>query len=909
MRWHIAVLVVLLAAARFASAESPAKLHTPDPVAVQRYEAGYRYPQAGWIVLHVQGGPHERGYQHGRLMANEIAAYVRCFAAEQSAKAPEDGWRLTRTLVNALFLRRFDREYLEEMKGIADGAAAAGAKFDNRPIDLVDIAAINCWAEIETLDGALQATPTGLEGIRFRGEQPKKMPAPPMGHCSAFAANGPATADGKIVFGHITMFGLYAANYFNVWLDVKPAAGHRVLMQSYPGGIQSGMDYYQNDAGLMVCETTIKQTRFNQSGLTLASRIRKALQYSTTIDELASYLTKDNNGLYTNEWLIGDAKTDEIAMLQLGTGKSRLSRSGKNEWFGGTEGFYWGCNNTKDLELRLETIPGTNDRPANMVWHASDRDKMWQKLYREHKGKIDANFAKLAFTTPPLAAIHSLDAKFTTSALAKDLKSVGLYGPPLGKTWLPGDHEKKSYPEIRPLVSHPWTILHGDPPPTSGSAANLRVVDLNLKVGDSISAAAASDDSPPTIAAWHGTILPTTDADVWLAAAFADYEPVAALENAYRQKSSEGKLTNAERDRLALELNSARAEFSDGQGAFSVNSLRRKDADDLWYRRAAGKGVWILHELRRRLGAAAFDAAADSFGRKYAGRAASTADFQKHLESATGKKLGAFFDYWVRGDQLPRVGFEDVALLKPAEGQGVAGRVKREGPYRDKVSITLRSKGAEVTQEFEFHGDVADFRIKCGDAPRCVVIDEPGDSNFAEGRRVHVRSFWHELEETLIVYGTWDEEAANRDAAFELQDALRRSGPNITVPVKSDQEASPEYLKGKNLLLIGRPETNRLVADLAEQGPIRWGPRSFTIRGDTYAHANSGVIYALPVHDRVAVIIAGLGAEATRSAATRFTSVTGRAATAVVLPAGTGARQLVIPNRDSKQRIEFAHSK
>ncbi len=39
--------------------------------------------------------------------------------------------------------------------------------------------------------------------------------------CSAFAATGPATADGKIVFGHITMYLLYATSFFNVWLDVK----------------------------------------------------------------------------------------------------------------------------------------------------------------------------------------------------------------------------------------------------------------------------------------------------------------------------------------------------------------------------------------------------------------------------------------------------------------------------------------------------------------------------------------------------------------------------------------------------------------------------------------------------------------------------------------------------------------
>ena len=62
------------------------------------------------------------------------------------------------------------------------------------------------------------------------------------------------------------MWSLATARHFNVWLDVKPAQGHRVLMQTYPGGIQSGMDYYQNDAGLVVCETTIAQTKFDPEG-------------------------------------------------------------------------------------------------------------------------------------------------------------------------------------------------------------------------------------------------------------------------------------------------------------------------------------------------------------------------------------------------------------------------------------------------------------------------------------------------------------------------------------------------------------------------------------------------------------------------------------------------------------------
>ena len=475
MRYLLLFLVTAVFSAA-AHAQAPGDFQ-PDPASVQRHGPAYRFPQAGWIVLHIEGQPYERGYQHGKLMAPEIAGYLRCFAAILGPKAPTEAWQNTRRLVNALFVRRFEKEFLEEMKGIADGATAAGARFDNRPIDLVDIVALNVWPEIETLDSALEATPTGLEGIRFPHQQPRAKPAPRPEHCSAFAATGPATADGKIVFGHITMFSLYAANFYNVWIDIKPAKGHRVLMCGYPGAMQSGMDYYLNDAGLLIAETTIGQTRFDIKGQTEASRIRQAIQYASTIDQAVEILKKDNNGLYTNEWLLGDINTNEIALFELGTHKSKLHRSSKNEWIGGTEGFYWGCNNTKDLELRLETVASVEGRPANIVFRPSERDIAWQKLYHKHKGKIDVNFGKLAFTTPPLAAHPSLDAKFTTTDLAKQLKSYALFGPPLGRTWEPTFEQRKQFPEIKPLVSNPWTILHANAPAKSDS--KIVAVDLD----------------------------------------------------------------------------------------------------------------------------------------------------------------------------------------------------------------------------------------------------------------------------------------------------------------------------------------------------------------------------------------------------------------------------------------------
>src|SRR5262249_1547734 len=148
------------------------------------------------------------------------------------------------------------------------------------------------------------------------------------------------------------------------------------------------------------------------------------------------------------------------------------------------------------------------DKPGNVVWRPSDRDRAWLKLYDAHKGKIDADFGKLAFTMPPLAKASSLDAKFTTTDLAKKLKSLALWGPPLGRTWLPNDSEKDLYADIRPLVSHPWTVLHTTAP--EKEAKPVEVADLHDPAkSNSLGGKSDPDDEDlPTKPAWHGTLLP-----------------------------------------------------------------------------------------------------------------------------------------------------------------------------------------------------------------------------------------------------------------------------------------------------------------------------------------------------------------------------------------------------------------
>jgi Phospholipase B len=784
----------------------------PDPASVRRFGPAYRYPKDGWIVLHVEGEPYDRGYQHGRLLASEIGDYIKALAAQRSSSNPSEGWRSARTLTDALFLRRYDKEYLEEMKGTADGASAAGATFDGRAIDLLDVVAINSDIEVGCLDNALEASAHGLEGKVFQEPSVGKPKAPHVEHCSAFAAVGPATVDGKVVIGHITMWSLSTSRFFNVWLDVKPSQGHRVVMQTYPGGIQSGMDYYLNDAGLIVTETTIGQTRFHPEGQALASRIRKALQYGDSIDSVVEILSKRNNGLYSNEWLLADTKTNEIAMFELGTHKNKLWRSSKKEWYGGTEGFYWGCNNAKDVEVRLETVASVEAKPVNLVWRPSDRDRMWLTLFNECKGKINADFGFKAFTTPPLASSSSLDAKFTTSAMAKDLKTWALFGPPMGRTWEPGEYER-SIAGIKPLVSNDWTTLTGEAPPNPPDGSKTAI--------DLTGAPYHPEHSGHEVysPAWHGTILPRNDADTWLAAGFADYEGIVSFEKSLGEEAKEG----AGRERVDLELYGPRSRYLTATRRLGkdvpLSKIQSEPASSDWYEIAAGKGVLLLAALREKMGHAGFAAMMDEFGRSHAGHPVETAQFRAHAEKASaGKPLKDFFDLWLDQTGLP---------------------------------------------------------------------DDPDVGVWA------VDSYEWEPEKALIVYGTVKDFHANSEAARRLQRSVATRWSNIIVPIKSDTEVTEDDWKTHHILLVGRPETNAAVARASKTLPAVFGPASFTIKGETYAHPGTAVIVAgdNPLSPRFAVVLfAGLSAEATWHCVEH---VGGRQAQAVVLADGGSPHRLV----------------
>ncbi len=322
---------------------------------ISRYNKGYRFATQGWIYLHIEGNPVERGLQHGYLLAEEILAYIRKLALRANEQNPVAGWQNMRLQADALFLRGFEPEFLEEMRAIAEGVNRSGKRADflNRTLDLLDIVTVNSAIDLGQLDSALRKTPHALSFKPFSAESGFQER---LHKCSAFLANNSATVSGDLLFAQMFMWNGYTGVHWNIIVDLMPERGFRLVFQTFPGGIHSGADFYLNSGGLIIGETTVQQTPFESSGTPQSNRIRKAVQYASSIDEFVKIMREGNNGLYTNDWLVADYKRNELAVFLLGTKKSKLWRSSQNDFPAGTKDFYWSVNNNKDDLVRREYV-------------------------------------------------------------------------------------------------------------------------------------------------------------------------------------------------------------------------------------------------------------------------------------------------------------------------------------------------------------------------------------------------------------------------------------------------------------------------------------------------------------------------------------------------------------------------
>jgi hypothetical protein len=435
--------------------------------------ASRRAPVNGWTQVHLEGTPGEIGYQHGVLLAPEIEDLKKVFVLELAHDTGKD-WNFFRNAARDSMWPHIDGEYREEMQGIADGAKARGVN-----VDVWDIVAMNADEEwsyfVEAYDKA-HAIPV-----------PATVVAPD--HCSAFVATGKYTKDGRIVIAHNNWTNYLDGARWTMVFDIVPTKGYRLLMDGLPGLIHSGDDFSINSQGIVITETTITAFHgYDMNGVPEFARARKAMQYSTSIDDVARIFKDGNNGGYANDWLIADTRKNEIASLELGLKNVTLERK--------TDGYFVGSNFPKDEKLTREetTFPA-----KDMSVSANARHKRWEQLMAQNKGKIDADVAQKfladhidSVTGKEEASERTLcghveksargmgawqgaygtagavQNKATDAAMAEKMSFTAAAGHACGMDFIAAKHLQEhpdlswEKPELRDMKAYPWTVIKAE---------------------------------------------------------------------------------------------------------------------------------------------------------------------------------------------------------------------------------------------------------------------------------------------------------------------------------------------------------------------------------------------------------------------------------------------------------------
>ena len=336
---------------------------------------GYSYNVNGWRYISIKGTAKERGYAYG-FLCGDIFKNIQKMLAFQTLDIYGETWEYMIENINKDIKEKTKidfKEWYEEMEAIAEGMNAMGT---TTTVD--EIIAWNFYNSMPYWYRSFNPTKNYHNLFQHKeggGAKDK---------CSAFIACGDYTEDGKIVVAHNTFEDYMSGQYLNIILDIQPTTGNRIIMQTSPGWIYSGTDFFITSKGMIGTETTIGGFTGYINKTPIAYRARKAMQYGNNLDEYVKIFLDGNSGDYANSWLFGDIETNEILRLELGLEFHSVDRT-KN-------GYYIGFNAAYNTQIRNREC--INSGFYDIRRHQGARRVRLTELMEEHKGKINIEVAK-----------------------------------------------------------------------------------------------------------------------------------------------------------------------------------------------------------------------------------------------------------------------------------------------------------------------------------------------------------------------------------------------------------------------------------------------------------------------------------------------------------------------------------
>ena len=311
----------------------------------------YREQRNGFTTVHLKGEPYQIGYQHGILLKNEIVYAINALDNElrqwiteyAGIEATDSLLKMFKDMIynqsTSKMLKFIPEEYIQEMKGIADGA---GVKYK----------------EVLLMNAGYDA----LENLT-------KL------YCSALAVTPPATINGTIFHGR------------NLdWDPPDLIAEQNILFFIQP---TDGIPFVSVAPAPFICvltamnlqgvSVTINVSLSNEpqvEGMPTFIMLRKLVQHAATLQD-AVKLVQETPRTVGNNILVSDGKTNDAALMECSSSRCEIRKP--------QDGLLWATNNFEHPEMIKRQYPmniyGTNN--------TGGRYEQLGKLLLEKSSKLD----------------------------------------------------------------------------------------------------------------------------------------------------------------------------------------------------------------------------------------------------------------------------------------------------------------------------------------------------------------------------------------------------------------------------------------------------------------------------------------------------------------------------------------
>ncbi len=219
---------------------------------------------------------------------------------------------------------------------------------------------------------------------------------------------------------------------------------------------------------------------------------------------------------------------------------------------------------------------------------------------------------------------------------------------------------------------------------------------------------------------WFGNAV--TEADwphLWLSEGFATYLTHVYTEFTYGEEARRAAMA---RDRARV------AAFAAANPERPLVDTSYAAPTDLLNPNSYQKGGWVLHLLRRRIGDEAFFGGLRLFYDRFRGANATTADFRRVMQEASGEDLRGFFEQWTARPGLPRLagswrhgdGVLTITLRQTQDGE----------PFTFPLEVAIETVDGIRTETVMMDERAETYTVPLGDAPLSVRLD-PGVNTLA----------------------------------------------------------------------------------------------------------------------------------------------------------------------------------